>query len=55
VPDPALIGPQSPESPAGTVAPDPLEFVGRPLTHIPDPGQVMTRYYGWYASRTPGT
>ena len=44
----------APESPAGKVAPDPLEFLARLLTHIPDPGQVMTRYYGWYASRTRG-
>ena len=40
---------------ASTVALDPLEFLARLLTHIPDPGQVMTRYYGWYASRTRGT
>ena len=39
---------------AGTAALDPLEFLARLLTHIPDPGQVMTRYYGWYASRTRG-
>jgi hypothetical protein len=39
---------------AGTQAMDPLEFLARLLTHIPDPGQVMTRYYGWYASRTRG-
>ena len=39
---------------AGTQALDPLEFRARLLTHIPDPGQVMTRYYGWYASRTRG-
>jgi hypothetical protein len=24
------------------------------VTHIPEPGQVMQRYYGWYASRTRG-
>jgi len=42
----------APESPAGKVAPDPLEFLARLITHIPDRGQVMTRYYGWYASRT---
>ena len=40
---------------AGTQTLDPLEFLARLLTHIPDPGQVMTRYYGWYASRTRGT
>ena len=46
----------APEWPtAGTTALDPLEFLARLLTHIPDPGQVMTRYYGWYASRTRGT
>jgi hypothetical protein len=39
---------------AGTQALDPLEFLARLLTPIPDPGQVMTRYYGWYASRTRG-
>lgn len=39
---------------AGTQAEDPLEFLARLLTHIPDPGQVMTRYCGWYASRTRG-
>ena len=38
----------------GTQTLDPLEFLARLLTHIPDPGQVMTRYYGWYASRTRG-
>ena len=41
-------------SAAGTAALDRLEFLARLLTHISDPGQVMTRYYGWYASRTPG-
>jgi hypothetical protein len=40
---------------AGTQTLDPLEFLARLLTHIPDPGQVMTRYHGWYASRTRGT
>ena len=33
---------------------DPLEFLTRLITPIPDPGQVMQRYYGWYASRTRG-
>jgi hypothetical protein len=40
---------------AGTETVDPLEFLARVVTHIPDPGQVMQRYYGWYASRTRGT
>jgi hypothetical protein len=30
----------------GTVALDTLDSLARLLTHIPDPGQVMTRYYG---------
>jgi hypothetical protein len=39
---------------AGTATVDPLEFLARIVTHIPNPGQVMQRYYGWYASRTRG-
>ena len=39
---------------AGTATVDPLEFLARVVTHIPNPGQVMHRYYGWYASRTRG-
>ena len=39
---------------AGTATVDPLEFLARLVTHIPEPGQVMQRYYGWYASRTRG-
>lgn len=35
----------------GTETADPLEFLARILTHIPDMGQVTTRYYGWYANR----
>jgi len=30
---------------AGTEKIDPLEFLARIVTHIPDKGQVMTRYY----------
>ncbi|MCL6650117.1 MAG: transposase [Chloroflexi bacterium] len=33
----------------------PPEFLARVVTHIPDPGQVMQRYDGWYASRSRGT
>jgi hypothetical protein len=40
---------------AGTAALDPREVLARLLTHIPDPGQVMTRDCGWHASRTRGT
>jgi hypothetical protein len=32
---------------AGTATMDPLEFLARVVNHIPDPGQVMQRYYGW--------
>ncbi|MFN0181270.1 MAG: transposase, partial [Gemmatimonadales bacterium] len=39
---------------AGTVTVDPLEFLARVVTHIPNPGQVMQRYYVLYASRTRG-
>ncbi len=34
---------------------DALEFLARVVTHIPDKGQVLQRYYGWYANRTRGT
>lgn len=40
---------------AGTETVDPLEFLARVLTHIPDKGQVTTRYYKvWYANRPAG-
>ncbi len=39
---------------AGTETADALEFLARVLTHIPDQGQVTTRYYGWYANRPRG-
>jgi hypothetical protein len=39
---------------AGTATVDPLEVLARLVTHIPEPGQVMQRYDGWYASRTRG-
>ena len=40
---------------AGAETVNPLDFLARLVTHIPNPGQVMTRYDGWYASRTRGT
>jgi hypothetical protein len=40
---------------AGTEKLDPLEFLARIVTHIPDKRQVMTRYYGWYSNRVRGT
>jgi len=39
---------------AGTETADPLEFLARVLVHIPDKGQVSTRYHGWYANRPRG-
>ena len=46
--------PTSPRGPtAGTETADSLEFLARVLTHIPNKGQVTTRYYGWYANRPP--
>lgn len=39
---------------AGTETVGPLEFLARVLVHIPDKGQVTTRYYGWYANRPRG-
>ena len=39
---------------AGSETLDALEFLARLVTHIPDRGQMLTRYYGWYANRTRG-
>jgi len=39
---------------AGTETVDPLAFLARLVTHIPNKHQVMTRYYGWYANRPRG-
>ena len=39
---------------AGTETVDPMEFLARVLVHIPEKGQVTTRYYGWYANRPRG-
>ncbi len=39
---------------AGTETVDPLDFLARLVTHIPNKHQVMTRYYGWYANRPRG-
>jgi hypothetical protein len=33
---------------------DALEFLARVVSHIPHKGQVLQRYYGWYANRTRG-
>jgi hypothetical protein len=32
---------------------DYLEFIARVVSHIPDRGQVMVRYYGLYANAHP--
>ncbi len=39
---------------AGSETLDVLEFLGREVSHSPNKGQVLQRYYGWYASRTRG-
>ncbi len=39
---------------AGSETLDALEFLARVASHIPDKGQVLQRYYGWYANRTRG-
>ena len=39
---------------AGTDTVDPLEFLARVMAHVPNKRQVMTRYYGYYASRVRG-
>ena len=31
-----------------------LEFLARVVSHVPNKGQVLQRYYGWYANRTRG-
>jgi hypothetical protein len=33
---------------------DALEFLARLTSHIPNKGQVLQRYYGWYSSRQRG-
>ena len=33
---------------------DPLELIHALTTQIPDPGQHLVRYYGWYSSRSRG-
>jgi hypothetical protein len=39
---------------AGSETVDALEFLPRVVSHIPNKGQVLQRYYGWYASRVRG-
>jgi hypothetical protein len=39
---------------AGAETVDALEFLARVVSHIPNQGQVLQRYYGWYANRTRG-
>ncbi len=39
---------------AGSETLDALEFLARVVSHIPNKGQVLQRYYGWYANRTRG-
>lgn len=39
---------------AGAETMEALEFLARVVSHIPNKGQVLQRYYGWYANRTRG-
>jgi hypothetical protein len=39
---------------AGAETLDALEFLARVVSHIPNKGQVLQRYYNWYANRTRG-
>jgi len=39
---------------AGAETLDVLDFLARVVSHIPNKGQVLQRYYGWYATRTRG-
>ncbi len=39
---------------AGSETLDVLEFLARVASHIPNKGEVLQRYYGWYANRTRG-
>jgi len=39
---------------AGSETTDALEFLARLTSHIPNKGQVLQRYYGWYSSRQRG-
>jgi len=38
----------------GTHAFDALDFIGLLVAHIPNKGQVMQRYYGYYSNRQRG-
>ena len=33
---------------------DPLDFLAEITQHIPEPGQHLIRYYGWYSNKTRG-
>ncbi|MBM3883036.1 MAG: hypothetical protein FJ387_25525, partial [Verrucomicrobia bacterium] len=33
---------------------EPLDFLAEVIEHIPDPGEHLIRYYGWYSNKTRG-
>jgi hypothetical protein len=33
---------------------DPLDFLAEVIQHIPEPGEHLIRYYGWYSNKTRG-
>ena len=44
--------PPDPRTGLGEKLPDPLELIHALTTQIPDPGQHLVRYCGWYANRS---
>jgi hypothetical protein len=32
----------------------PLDFLAEITQHIPDAGEHLIRYYGWYSNKSPG-
>ena len=33
---------------------DPLDFLAEVTQHVPDPGEHLVRYYGWYSNKSRG-
>jgi hypothetical protein len=33
---------------------DPLDFLAEVTQHVPDPGEHLIRYYGWYSNKSRG-
>ena len=41
-------------APDGSLSLDPLECLAALTDHIPDPGQHLVRFFGWYSNKTRG-